>query len=375
MKPHPKNNKDKTSFDEKNQELIKTVLYNCDVSDACHAGAYSICGLALRLRDLYKWENGLEPWIEKDSAQILDWIDAREKKWETLADAPFEKLPLNGIRHDPFEVSRINRILIPRDMFYGALYAQSLKPMFFMAAIEENLTVEELPVYLLGEEYARDLMTVPALNLDGNIIVRKSSACLHLWDQIVYIKKSGRPALEFALSHLGLRDFCPVAIQENLPQLLSAQMDTYIYHEVGEMRQTVFDRDQWRRIIATYPQTTVELLARASKDLLADTHMSGPLRRMIQTRNKVGLALYAAFSDGLLRELFPEIRSAFAEFAQHQNWELIETAVDHGQSNGRWWAERLMQFHAEGLKRDDPDWARDRIEKQFADYMASKTKP
>ena len=73
---------------QKYQELINTVLNNCDVSDARHAGAYSICGLALRLRDLYKWENDLDPWIEKDSAQILDWIDAKEKKWETLSEAP-----------------------------------------------------------------------------------------------------------------------------------------------------------------------------------------------------------------------------------------------------------------------------------------------
>ena len=90
---------------QKYQQLINTVLHNCSVSDARHAGAYSICGLALRLRDLFKWENGLDPWIEKDSAQILDWIDAKEKNWERLLEAPFEKLPLNASCLDPFEVS------------------------------------------------------------------------------------------------------------------------------------------------------------------------------------------------------------------------------------------------------------------------------
>ena len=357
------------------QELINTVRHNCDVSDAGHAGAFSICGLALRLRDLYKWENDLEPWIEKDSAQMLDWIDVREKKWETLVEATLEDVLLNGSGHDPFEVSRINQVLIPRGLIYGALYAQRLKPMFFLADIEEDLTVEDIPVYLLGKEYARDLMTVPALNLDGMIIVRKSAACLHLWDQIAYIKKSGRPALEFGLTRLGLQDFGPAAIQENLPQLLAAQIDTYIYHEVGEMRQAAFDRDRWRQIIATHPQTVVELLARASKDLIADTHSHGPLRQMIHTQNTVGLALYTAFSDGLLRELFPEIRAAFATFVHHENWEPIAKAVDQGQKNGRRWAEMLMHFHVEGIKRDDPDWSRERIEKQFSDFMALKKKP
>ena len=62
--------------------LIRQVLQNCDISDAYHSGLYSICGLALRLRDLYKWEQGLDPWDERDSSEILDWIESKENKWE-----------------------------------------------------------------------------------------------------------------------------------------------------------------------------------------------------------------------------------------------------------------------------------------------------
>lgn len=354
------------------QALQETVRYNCNVSDARHAGSYSICGLALRLRDLYKWENELDPWIEKDAAQVLDWIEAREKEWESLAEAPFKELPLKSGRCDPFEVQQVNSELVPRHLLYGALYAGGLKPMFFLAAIEEKRAVGGLPVYVLGKELARDLMTVPALNLDGHVIVRKSSARQHLWDQIAYVKKSGRAALEYALCGIGLTDCRLEVIRLRLPQLLAAQMDTYIYHEVGEIRQPYFERDQWRRIIAAYPQTTVELLARAGRDLLADTHSSGPLRRMIQTRNKVGLALYTAFSDGLLREIFPEIRSAFAAFAGNEDWELIDLALEQGLANGRWWADVLVDLYHEGIRRNDPGWARGRIETIFAEYLASR---
>ena len=56
------------------EDLTAQVLHNCNLSDSRHAGLYSICGLAMRLRDLYKWEKGLEPWIEKDSTEILTWI-------------------------------------------------------------------------------------------------------------------------------------------------------------------------------------------------------------------------------------------------------------------------------------------------------------
>ena len=49
--------------------ITRQVLRNCEISDARHAGLFSICGLALRLRDLYKWEKGLDPWVEKDSSR------------------------------------------------------------------------------------------------------------------------------------------------------------------------------------------------------------------------------------------------------------------------------------------------------------------
>ncbi len=32
--------------------IISQVLRNCSISDSQHAGLYSVCGLALRLRDL-----------------------------------------------------------------------------------------------------------------------------------------------------------------------------------------------------------------------------------------------------------------------------------------------------------------------------------
>ena len=49
--------------------------------------------MALRLRDLNKWEQGLPPWEEANPAALLDWIDAREQVWESVAGTPFLPLP------------------------------------------------------------------------------------------------------------------------------------------------------------------------------------------------------------------------------------------------------------------------------------------
>ena len=165
-------------------DITRQVLHNCDISDACHAGMFSICGLALCLRDLYKWENGLPAWQESESAEILEWIEAKEKKWEHDAENSFAELVINGKTFDPFDTVGINTILEPHHIFYGAGYARNLKPTFFLAAIAEKTTIEGNSVYTLGRELARDLLTIPALTQDDCVVLRKESARLFIWERL-----------------------------------------------------------------------------------------------------------------------------------------------------------------------------------------------
>jgi hypothetical protein len=44
------------------ETLHKDIKFNCDVSDARFWGYFSICGLLMRYRDLYRSEQGLEPY-------------------------------------------------------------------------------------------------------------------------------------------------------------------------------------------------------------------------------------------------------------------------------------------------------------------------
>ena len=254
--------------------IIRQILDNCNISDAQHAGLYSTCGLALRLRDLYKWEHRLKPWEEKDSSEILDWIGKKEALWEKLADAKYTDLSIQGKRYDPFDTRGINALLEPHGLFYGAGYAFSLKPTFFLAEIENKVIRNGYTVYALGRELARDLLTLPALSQDQSILLRTDSARLFLWDQMVYIKKSGRAALQFALEHCGLKNHQPEVLQQHLPQILAVQIDNYLYHEIGELSDSTFDPEIWRELIAAFPHSPIEMLARGLKDLLADTHPS-----------------------------------------------------------------------------------------------------
>lgn len=336
--------------------LSDQVLKNCDITDAQHAGLYSICGLALRLRDLYKWEKGLDPWVEKDSAAVLEWIGNREQRWEALAEKPLGRIEFFGKTYDPFDARGINTILEPLGYFYGGGYAGNLKPTFFLAAIDHRKKIGGYPVYLLGRELARDLLTLPALTQDNSIVVRRESARLFLWDQMFYVAKSGRKALNFALKHYGLASPGPEGLRRCLDAVLANEIETYMYHELGELRDRVFDREVWRKILAEFPRTPVELLARAVKDLLADTNERGTLWHIVGKRKAASLGFYVAFQGGMSKALFPELAAGFEGFAETCDWGRIEAAVNAGRSTARRHAESIAGIFEKGMRVNDKKW-------------------
>jgi hypothetical protein len=347
------------------QTLTRQILHNCDISDAQHAGLYSTCGLALRLRDLYKWEQRLNPWEEKDTSEILDWIGEKEALWEKLAHTKHANITLQGKVYDIFDTSAINAVLEPRGFFYGAGYAYRLKPTFFLAEIKKKRQHNGYTVYTLGRELARDLLTLPALTQDRQILLRTDSARMFLWDQMVYIKKSGRPALQFALKHCGLKKPESEAMQQHLPTILAAQKDNYIYHEIGELSDSTFDPHIWRELIAAFPHSPVELLARGLKDLLADTHPDGTLNHLIENRKFAGLGFYTAFLDGMLKELFPQLRNAFVDFSQTGNWHIIKDASAEGYRYAQKAAAAMVELYQTGKNKNQLRWAKEQIIKRL----------
>jgi hypothetical protein len=345
--------------------FARQVLKNCEISDAQHAGLYSICGLALRLRDLYKWEHDLNPWEEKDSSEILDWIAAKEELWEKLGEKKFSDLEIGGKHYDPFDTAEINAVLEPHGVLYGAGYAHSLKPTFFLAAIKNKSQTDGYTVYTLERELARDLLTLPVLSQDNLILLRTASASLFIWDQIAFIKKSGRPALQFALENCGLKKQDSEALQHQMPVILAAQKDNFIYHEIGEMKDSTFDPGIWREIIAAFPHSPVELFARAVKDLLADTTRHGTLSNLIRNRKTAALGFYVAFQDGLIKELFPELRIAFRGFTKTRNWRMIEEAVAIGYRNAKSLTEKIVHIFQTGKQNQKLQWAKNEIEQHL----------
>jgi hypothetical protein len=336
------------------KSLVDQINRNCEISDARHAGLFSVCGLALRLRDLYKWQHRLPPWQESDPGLVLEWIGEKEERWEQVAKLECRPLQIPGGPFDVYDTEAINRVLIPHGLFYGAGYARSLKPTFFLAEISTIEKLDGIDVFYLDRELARDLLNMPALNQNDQIVLRQESARAHLWEHLVYVNRSGQTALRAALAECGLFDHRPEYLRQHLDTIWRCQRNTYIYHELAEMRDSVFEKRLWRGIIADFPHSRTELLVRAVKDLLADTGPNGTLSLLMRDGNAAALGFYAAFTEGLAKELFPQIRKAFADFLRNRNWRALSLVIREGFDTARSYAERIMAVYLDGMHNGDP---------------------
>jgi hypothetical protein len=122
-------------------------------------------------------------------------------------------------------------------------------------------------------------------------------------------------------------------------------------------------------MVATFPHTPIELLVRSVKDILADTNEYGKLRYITREKKRASLGFFAAFLDGLRKELFPEIRDAFREFAETQDWRVIEKAIDVGYHRAKSYTETICGIYRAGKQSHDMNWIEGEIERHLLEPL------
>jgi hypothetical protein len=285
--------------------------------------------LVLKLRNLYKWEHGIEPWEEPESSDLLNWIDSKENYWEKIIDEPYESVPTGDRSAEPYDIAEINTWLAPRNLLYGAGYGRSLKAIFFLAEIISREDIEGCPVFVLGREKARELSSPFAMLQDGTIIIRREPLRFFFWDHVQEIRASNKSSLHHALENYGILENGQLSqekFRERLDAIVDEEIPIFIYHEVGELLQQDLDSGTLRKIIATFPDSAIEYVSRAVKDILADTHPSGMMGYIIRERREGSLGFYTGLLAGLRKELFPQLTGIFDVFLRNRDWQLIEDA-------------------------------------------------
>lgn len=309
--------------------LIRQVEANCELASYQQAGSFSLCGLLMRLRLLYKWKHGLPPWREPEPGDVLAWIADQETAWEEREGEPWQELRVNGLLLDPFDAAPVNAFLTPGGLAYGAGFCRGLAPTFFLGELAEVRREEDVTIFVLDTELARDLDGTPAMRQGEVIYARRQSLAYYLWDRLADPSRQGRRFLaaggaprEVPFPGL-LKD--PEGHQEVWERLVSGEVEASIRHELGEARETSLAQ-ALPAILELFPQTALEQWIRALKDALAEVNEAGRLSYLISGRHLPSLALMLAFQPGFYPLLLPELEPAFMSLTSSGDWEVMEEA-------------------------------------------------
>lgn len=282
--------------------LTRAVQRNCDLADAHHARDASLCIYLLGMREFYRWQAALPLGAPLPREAVGRWIAERERRWEQLRSAAsqFGALPLAG-GLDAFDEPSVNAVLVPHGLLYGAGIGRFGAPLFFLADIAAVELREGARVLITERERARGLHAPPALARADTIVVRKDALRRWLWTQV---EGSQRRAREDALAQ-ALRLQPGSDLAERVAALAERQTESLVLHELGELHAGRLLGAQWESMLAALSDRRAELVARAVRDLLADTLVTLP--RLIE-REDIG-ALHAWFAqfDGLRRSLAPAL--------------------------------------------------------------------
>lgn len=332
------------------EDLVRQIRRNCTVSDAHFWGYYSLCGLLMRYRDLYRSEHSLMPWDSIPQEKISLWIAEREKQWKELESEGLQALVIGGACYDPFDADGINGALRDTGLVYGSGYGVFRKPSFFLARLDARGERGDYTVYYAGNELCRDLSAAPAMLQGRCIFIRLDSVRILLWDKFLEWRSGKTDGMrervftQYGIEERnGMAEKGPPAAMEDM---VRDAAELFVLHEMGEAFEDG-DADEWLRMLADSCDSQCEFSLRAVKDLLADMSERGPLGTSIREKSRILLALFLAFFEGIRRELLPEIRSAFLQFESSGDWSVLEETRRTGYERAQQMRERAVKMWRE----------------------------
>jgi hypothetical protein len=342
-------------------ELTSQVRRNCLVSDARFWGFYSICGLLMRLRELYRFESGLGPGKKIEQSLISEWIGQREALWEEMQGMELSLLEINGKEFDPFDSIGINEILVPEGLLYGAGYGIYMKPVFFLTELDGVEAEDGCRIYLSGREHARDLSIHPAMLQGKTIFARKYAAEVLINEKFDEFKASkNRGLLWRAFSAYGLDRR---SSREKVGEVATAELRSYISHELGEAHETRRLGPQWGTMLLEAQDRRTAAYLRALKDILADTTERGMLKHIIENRKAGSIAFYISFMSGPLRPIAIKLHDSYEAFLSSGRWEAIDSARKECYAHARSMSSALLEVYG---SKGDAQGLQDKIKKQIS---------
>lgn len=322
------------------EQLAKTVQRNCHIADAKHGADYTLCIYLMKMREYYRWEQGLgfKDRIPKDD--VGDWLVEREGLWNDLDEHNFESLSVNGMDIDPFDADQANDQLLQDQMVYGGGLGHSGRPHFFLAELLRHEQVDDYSLIVSGKEFARDLTAPPAMSLGKTIYIRRESLKRMLWERLENWRWSspdnamGRALACYDFEH---------ELDESLEQMTNAETEAVLWHEIGEVRAGILLGEEWQEMLNDLLLTPAEIMARAVRDHLADCLETLP--NLLQQNRNSSIHFYIGSLSHMRKEVFPSLKQAYETWREGGDLicfgECIEQGRDHWLELGR----EMLEIH------------------------------
>ena len=307
----------------KRSDLVQQVQYNCDISDANHAGNYTLCIYLLKMREYYRWLQALDFDQELDSESMSRWLREKEEIWDQVVDQSYQSIQLDNRHYEPFDSQGINAHLADDLLFYHAGIGQKAVQHFFLADRVEQYRQDHVEITITGKEYARDLTAPPAISTRNEIIVRQESLKRMCWEryQEWHWNQLDNP-MGTALAYYPFNDSIPEALQ----MMTQTEQATLVQHEIGEMMISQEYAEKWSAMMLGLLGSKAELMARAVRDHLADCLSTLPF--LIEQGNPASLHFYFANLTHIRKDLFPSAMSAYQHWRQEGDLSLLRDLPD-----------------------------------------------
>jgi hypothetical protein len=196
------------------------------------------------------------------------------------------------------------------------------------------------------------------------IFLRIEPLRAYLWEKFLEFKSKRSPHLVYAFTQYGFDPEQGVSsdFENRFEEMIDRYSGVVLRHELAEAME---DAPEWQDMLVNIGDRDAEFLMRALKDLISDTSDHGPLKKIIEEKDRGALGLYVALIEGYRRSMYPEIREAFNEFTRCEDWGLMEAARKAGY-------ERFFSLRTSVLKAFRTVMGKERLQQEIKKLLSSQ---
>jgi len=321
------------------QQLSNNVQLNCHISDARHAGNYTLCVYLLKMREFYRWEQQFAFGENLSQADIGDWLSRRESLWDEVESDDYHFLSIADERYEPFDSDTINQSLEVNNLVYSGGYGVKDKPHFFLAELESKQSIGDYTIYTSAKEYARDLTSPPAMSHHKTVFIRRESFKRLIWEHTDEWRWN-KPENAMARA-IRCYDF-DNDLETALNDMTDNEINAAVLHEIGEIQAGEKLAD-WHQMMADITFTQAEIMARAVRDHYANTLHTLP--SLIESNNDASIHFYFANLTNMRKHIFPSLMDAYNQWCENRDIKSIEQTISTSLDHWKNIAEQMLALH------------------------------